>query len=52
MPWTYYGVTVHLAGINASGIRWWAILDSGQSLRADTKNGMRELVRHYRNDRR
>ncbi len=39
--WTYKGVNVYPAGLNASGIRWWAL--NGQ-LRADTKESMRQLI--------
>jgi hypothetical protein len=48
--WTYRGVNVHPAGSNAPSIRWTALVDlPGYAgfLRADTKQGMRELVRHY-----
>jgi hypothetical protein len=45
MIWTYYGVTVFPASKNASGIRWSANIGIGVCLRADTKAGMRELIR-------
>lgn len=43
VDWTYKGVYVHRAGPNGSGIRWTALC-YGRFLRADTKQGMRELV--------
>lgn len=50
--WTYKGVTVYPASLNSSGIRWYArcLLDSAAqlnayNLRADTKQGMRQLIR-------
>lgn len=48
--WTYYGVTVDRAGVNSAGIRWSALVSfPGYAgfLRADSKEGMRELIRHY-----
>jgi hypothetical protein len=46
--WTYRGVNVHPAGANSAGIRWSAWSDRAASyLRADSKAGMRELIRHY-----
>ncbi len=50
--WTYRGVNVYPAGLNSSGIRWYALgyqLGLGMTLKADTKAGMRELIRHYSN---
>jgi hypothetical protein len=41
--WTYKGVNVHPASLNASGIRWWALTEDGQ-LRACSKEGMRQLI--------
>jgi hypothetical protein len=46
MMWTYYGVNVYPCGRNNSGLRWEAYC--GRNLRADTKDGMRDLIRHYR----
>jgi hypothetical protein len=43
--WTYFGINVYPAGINGSGIRWYSI---APHLRADTKEGMRELIRDHR----
>ena len=48
--WTYFGIDVWPADPNMSGIRWYARLRSGPGpamLRADTKDSMRELIRHY-----
>jgi hypothetical protein len=45
--WTYYGVNVYPADMNCSGIRWTARF-AGLPLRADSKDGMRELIRHSR----
>lgn len=42
---TYYGVLIHPAGRNSTGIRWWSIVN-GRTLRADTLGGIRELIRH------
>lgn len=42
--WTYRGVYVHRAGPNSSGIRYTALC-FGVFLRADTQQGMRELIR-------
>ena len=42
--WTYKGVNVYPADRNASGIRWYARLETGDILRADTKDGMRLLI--------
>lgn len=43
-PWTYRGVVILPADVNASGIRWSARTDAGERLRADTKAGMRALI--------
>lgn len=45
--WTYRGVNVYPAGPNSSGIRWTANSDLGHTLRSDTKEGMRELIREH-----
>lgn len=42
--WEYKGVVVFPAGLNSSGIRWSANAHVGMTLRADTKQGMRELI--------
>lgn len=42
--WTYYGVNVWPADRNSAGLRWDALTDLGR-MRADTKDGMRELIR-------
>ena len=42
--WTYYGVNIWPAGRNSAGMRWEAFTSKGR-MRADTKDGMRELVR-------
>lgn len=53
--WNYKGVTVFPASLNSSGIRWcassieirWCALRPGNiTLRSDTKQGMRELIRN------
>ena len=41
---TYYGITIEPAGCNSSGIRWTALTEHGY-LRADTLNGIKELIR-------
>jgi hypothetical protein len=41
--WTYKGLDVYPAGLNGSGIRWYARSPWG-ILRADSKASMRELV--------
>lgn len=43
--WTYRGINVYPADRNASGVRWIASTGSGMKLRADTKEGMRQLIR-------
>lgn len=44
---TYYGVNIYPETVpNPAGIRWWARVGN-QCLRADTLEGMRELIRHY-----
>lgn len=49
-PWTYKGVDVFPADMNASGIRWYARnVGDAPTLRADTKQGMRELVTSHIN---
>lgn len=46
-PWTYKGVDVFPADMNASGIRWYARnVGDAPTLRADTKQGMRDLITH------
>jgi hypothetical protein len=48
--WSYYGINVYPAGVNGSGIRWYAMNAPGAPgvLVADTKDGMRDLIKHYR----
>jgi len=41
---TYFGVNIHPADLNSSGIRWVATVNE-QKLRADTLDGMKELIR-------
>jgi hypothetical protein len=41
-PWTYKGVLVWPSKPNATGIRWHTVYGN---LRADTKAGMRQLIR-------
>ena len=50
--WTYFGVYVFPADRNTSGIRWYADMGIGMYLKADTKEGMRELIRRHRDTRR
>jgi hypothetical protein len=49
MTWTYRGVDVYRAEPNSSGIRWYARTNTGwtvgPTLRADTKDGMKALIR-------
>ncbi len=45
--WTYKGVNVYPAEINSSGIRWYA-LGFGGTLKADTKESMRQLITEAR----
>lgn len=42
--WTYKGVNVFPAELNGSGIRWTAL-----GLRANTKEGMRQLINNLQN---
>ncbi len=46
-PWTYKGTNIWPAGRNSSGIRWYARIPGVPTLRADTKQSMRELINHY-----
>jgi hypothetical protein len=47
--WSYFGINVYPAERNSAGIRWYArIGDGAGTLRADTKKGMRELIRRER----
>lgn len=50
--WTYKGVNVFPADRNASGIRWYARMGLGFTLRADTKESMRHLITHEVDTRR
>ena len=46
--WTYRGVDVWPAEPNSTGIRWYARTEGFPPiLRADSKDGMRELIRRY-----
>ena len=50
--WTYFGITVEPAKINSGGYRWSALVDFvdyAGYLHAETKAGMRHLIKHYRN---
>jgi hypothetical protein len=42
--WTYYGVHVSPADCNSAGMRWESFTSKGR-MRADTKDGMRWLIR-------
>ncbi len=45
--WMYKGVEVWPADRNSSGIAWYArSIFSSPTLRADTKQGMRQLITH------
>lgn len=46
--WKYRGVNVYPADRNSSGIRWYAFGGLGFKLTADTKQGMRELIKANR----
>lgn len=48
---TYYGQLIDRCGPNSSGMRWCCILDSGRLLKADTLDGLKGLIRHYRTNR-
>lgn len=47
--WTYKGVDIFPADRNSSGIRWYArnVPGAPGTLRADSKQSMRELITHY-----
>lgn len=45
--WTYRGVDVYPADRNSSGIRWYARMGIGYTLRADTMQGMRQLINKH-----
>jgi hypothetical protein len=44
----YKGVVILPADPNSSGIRWTARLESGTRLRADTLQGIRQMITEYR----
>ena len=46
-PWTYGGENIWPCELNSSGMRWYALTEKSGILRADTKEGMRELIREY-----
>jgi hypothetical protein len=45
--WTYKGIDIFPAARNPMGIRWYAHLTRGPMLRADSKQGMRDLINRY-----
>lgn len=45
LSWEYMGIVVLPADRNSAGIRWTANANAGYTLKADTKDGMRELIR-------
>lgn len=49
--WTYKGITVFPARSNGSGIRWNANAGVGLTLKADTKQGMKDLINEHLNQR-
>jgi hypothetical protein len=49
-PWFYMGFVVLPADLNGSGIRWTCNCGTGQTLKADTKAGMRGLIRSARKE--
>lgn len=42
--WKYKSILVFPADRNGSGIRWTANTHTGETLRADTKEGMKKLI--------
>jgi len=48
LAWLYKGVAIFPATINGSGIKWTANAGYGHTLRADTKQNMRELINQHR----
>lgn len=44
---TYFGVIIHPAAPNSSGMRWWAFANQ-RMVRADTLEGIKALIRKYR----
>ena len=44
--WTYRGVNVDPIAPNSWGGRWVALVSDVGYLKSDTKDGMRELIRH------
>lgn len=47
----YCGVVILPADRNSSGIRWTANVGTGITLRADTLQGIRELIREAKNNK-
>lgn len=48
MARTYYGVTIHPQRPNSMGCRWWAFVPGYRMVQADTLDGIKSLIRHYR----
>lgn len=44
----YMGVSILSAGPNSSGIRWNANMGIGITLKADTLQGIKELIRYHK----
>ena len=44
-PRTYFGISIWPLRGNSSGLRWQATVN-GANLRADTLQGIKELIRH------
>ena len=42
--WEYKGVLITTADRNAYGLRWDALMDTGEHLRSDTKQEMKHLI--------
>ena len=43
---TYMGVFIERADINSSGIRWTAFVQGAGTLKADTLQGIKQLIKH------
>lgn len=41
---TYMGITIYRCSANSSGMRWFALTDSGRVM-ADTLAGVKELIK-------
>lgn len=43
--WKFYGINIYPMARNSMGLRWSADVPGHRMMRADTKEGMRRLIR-------